>query len=421
MKRLHALSSSTCLVLAVVLAAYAGGCLCLGESKPETSATTLIESTTTLVLTQSTTTAYQTTIVPVTTTTMLETAISIITSTTTTAIAASTTSTTKSSLRTSTTTTSTTIPTCFGEGNGGIKLSKDDKNEGKLYISFTGSDGRRYDNVGMYQGPYSAGDTFILGGNAYQYVDYSMNGNSGSCNTEIVHFRNLIGGNTDKLVLTAYTGPAVTLTTASFEDAARNHDTINIEPDENCNDTYVFLLKDVERVTGVSLIFDGGNIYFVSSNPDGTVPDQEIGVWGRNASGGTGQTGAAFKSFHDGGGRISIYAFDEGASDANFDGDTGDALVLLSDEKGEIAVIDLYDVNHAGSGGYYRMSVKGMYESNWNDHTGIVSKDPIDASLEREDDTLLILPASGNRISVDYGAMRSILDVMICPSVYYYI
>ncbi|MFH1126397.1 MAG: hypothetical protein V1703_04680, partial [Candidatus Altiarchaeota archaeon] len=147
---------------------------------------------------------------------------------------------------------------------------------------------------------------------------------------------------------------------------------------------------------------------------------QDIGVWGRKSSGESGQTGKAFSNLYPSGAKFNIITYEEGAADANYDGDTNDVLVVLRNDKGEVAVVDLYDRNYdseGGSGGYYRMSVKVTDESNWNDNSGILNKNYIDATLSRENDTLLILPDSGYRISVDYGLDRRILDVKFCPSI----
>jgi hypothetical protein len=300
---------------------------------------------------------------------------------------------------------------------GGIKLTEED--DWKLYLSFTGDDGRRYDNVGLFQGPYSKGDMLLLGGNVYQYDGGSIKSHPNSCNTVEVYFKNMIKGNRDKLVLTAYTGDTIRLTTYPFEEAAENQEELAVEPDSGCNDTYVFLLKDVEGASGVSLLYDGGDIYFVSSTGD-TVPDQKIGVWGKDHSGHAGQTGTIFGNFYPLGANFRLQTYNEGDSDMNYDGDTDDALILLRNDKGEVAVIDLYDRNYdepANSGAYYRMSVKVTGEDNWNDNSGIANKNRIDATLNREDDTLVILPDSGYRINVDYGLKRKILDVKICPSI----
>ncbi|MDD5111237.1 MAG: hypothetical protein PHG85_01675 [Candidatus Altiarchaeota archaeon] len=409
------------IAVALVLIAYTGGCLCCGGNNESTS-TTIKETTThrtdrTTTTTHATTTRLRTTTTALATTTRQDTAPTTTTATTTTTAAQSTTNSTTTT--TSSTTTTTTSPqACSGDAKGDMKLYEGDEDYGELYLSFTGDDGRRYEKVGLFQGPYSKGDKFMLGGKAYQYTEYSMKDHSGACNTLFAYFKNLIDANTDKLTLNAYTGPAITLSTSPFTDAAGSSETLEVEPDENCNDTYVFLLRDVEGVQGVSLLYDGGDIYFVSSYANGTVPNQDIGVWGRSSASSAGQTGTPFKRLYESGGKFSIYAINEGGDDANFDGDTDDALIILKDGHGEVAVMDFYDKNHDHSQGYYSTSVKATEEGNWNDNSGILSESGIDATLDNEDDTLLILPESGFFINADYGTKRRILDLRMCPSIH---
>ena len=176
---------------------------------------------------------------------------------------------------------------CSGAGEGNIQLTKDENY--KLYLSFTGDDGQRYDDIGMFQGPYSEGDRFLLGGNVYEYDSAEPKSNTGACDSMELYFKNLLRGGKDKLELTAYTGSDILLTTYAFEESAENDEDISIDPDSDCNSTDVFTLLNVEGVSGVDLLYNGGEIYFVNVQNSSYVANSSIGIWGTSVYGASGQ------------------------------------------------------------------------------------------------------------------------------------
>jgi len=313
---------------------------------------------------------------------------------------------------------------CSGAGEGNVQYTKDDNY--KLYISFTGDDGQRYDEVGLHQGPYSEGDTFMLGGNVYEYDSADQKTNSGACNTMEIYLKNLLAGGKDKVELSAYTASSnIEMTTYAFDESTENDQTITVEPETGCNDTDVFYLRDVENVVNVTMLYDSGEIYFVAtSNNTGrvNVTTNTIGVWGKNgkalASGGQGegQIGAAFDSFDDDGNKLTVKAVYELSADLNGDGDEDDIIVLAYNEQGEYVVMDLYDRDYnssASATAYYTMAVSGTDSGNWADATGL-NTSRVGVKLDDEDDTLLILPDGGDSITVDYGSNRKVESVSIC-------
>jgi len=307
---------------------------------------------------------------------------------------------------------------CSGAGEGNIMLTKDE--DYKLFLSFTGDDGQRYDDVGLYQGPYTPGEKFMLGGKVYEYdSDDGIVENTDECNTAEIYFKNLLQGGKDKIILDAYTGSQIVLTTYSFEEGAENDYEIEIDPDaDDCNATDVFSLDlDGEGfgTDGVSLLYNDGEIYFVYEEGS-TIPDQYIGVWGLDPTGAEGQVGAEFESFDEDGNRLALYAYYELEEDFNGD-DAEENLVIVRNEQNEVAVIDLYDWEYNSSTSataYYDMSIIGTDTDVWSDVSGISDMDLIGAKLDDEDDILLILPDGGDRITADYGSNRRIDSVSIC-------
>jgi len=314
---------------------------------------------------------------------------------------------------------------CTGAGEGNVQFSKDDNY--KAYISFTGEDGQRYDDIGLHQGPYSEGDQFMLGGNVYEYDSAEAKTNAGACNTMEIYFKNLLKGGNNKLTLSAYTASSnLNLLTYAYEESVENDQTITVEPESGCNDTDVFYLRDVESVTNVTLLYDSGEIYFVpSTNNTGrvTVPENStIGVWAKNGKAlttggqGNGQIGAIFDDFDDNGNKLTVKGVYEKTGDMNGDGEEGDVLLLAYNEQGEYAVIDMYDRDYnssASSTAYYTMSVLGTDSGIWSDTSG-VNTSQIGVKLDDEDDTLLVLPDGGDSLTVDYGSNRKIDSVSIC-------
>jgi hypothetical protein len=294
---------------------------------------------------------------------------------------------------------------CVGAGEGNIQLTKDENY--KMFLSFTGDDGQRYDDVGLFQGPYGEGEKFMLGGTVYEYDSADEKTTTG-CDTMEIYFKDLLRGGKDKLTLGAYYNkPDITLTTYSFEESAENDEDIIIEPESDCNDTDVFYLSNVESNAGVTLLYDGGDIYFVNETVGRIIGNQPIGVWGWNpVTDNDGQVGATFEKFDENGNKLFFWAENEINGSLNADDSEEDVLITVVNEDGEWAYIDMYDRGYnssSGSTAYYEMDVESY------GYTG-----RIDGKLNDEDDTVLILPDGGDRITVDYGSNRRIDAVTIC-------
>lgn len=301
---------------------------------------------------------------------------------------------------------------CSGAGEGNILFTKEDSY--KLYVSFTGDDGQRYDNVGMFQGPYTEGETFMLGGSAFKY-ESADEITDGDCDTVELYLKDVLNGGKDKYVLTAYTGDNIDLTTVAFENAEEDDETTTIETENDCDDTSVFYAQNIAGAGGVTLLYNDGEIYFVQSVGSGnnvTISDQTIGVLGKSGTG-SGQVGTGFDSFEEDGNKLILSVISDSTSDLNGDGQN-DTLVKLQNEKGEVAVIDIYDRDrNSDSSSDYENSVIGTDTVTWSDTTGAIPSH-VGAKLDSDKDMLMVLPDGGDKITVTYGSDNRIDEVSVC-------
>jgi hypothetical protein len=211
----------------------------------------------------------------------------------------------------------------------------------------------------------------MLGGNVYEFDSAEEKDNAGACDTMEVYFKNLLKGGKDKLTLSPYyTSTNIELLTYAFEEKAENDEEITIEPQNDCNDTDVFYLRNVEGITNVTLLYDSGEIYFVNTvNTTGAtvVPvNSTIGVWAKNGKNlgsggqGPGQIGAQFDDFDENGNKLYFYGVYELSGDLNQDTNVEqDVLLIFKNEQNEYAVIDFYDRDYnssASSTAYYKTS-----------------------------------------------------------------
>ncbi|MFH1836329.1 MAG: S-layer protein [Methanobacteriota archaeon] len=305
-----------------------------------------------------------------------------------------------------------TIPVS-GEGEGNIKIEKDGNYE--LLLSFTDDGGNRWDDIRMDNGPFSKGDRFILGGKVYEYDDSEEQADSV---TMRVTFKDLVDGGKESFDLVAVTTPTTFyLNTTAFEEGAENDDRLKIEPDAVDVDSDVFIGTESLSGGSVPLLYDAGDVYFVTSA--GTV----VNSTARNAAaladsmiGVTSAQVGVIQKFELNGNDITIQVVNEdGVLDQNDYGltsatDLDDTLILVSNNDGEKVVIDMYDRNYNDSVDvYYDQTVAADLDAMpWNASTAAPT-----VRLKRDTDTVLILPESGDRINVDWGADYRIDSVEI--------
>ncbi|MDD5111752.1 MAG: hypothetical protein PHG85_04355, partial [Candidatus Altiarchaeota archaeon] len=282
------------------------------------------------------------------------------------------------------------VSPCSGAGEGNIGITKMDF---VAFLSFTGDDGQRYDDVRMDNGPFETGNLFILDGRLYEYDSYEQDMQT-EVNQMKVVLKDVLNGGKNTYRLNAYYGePDFETTTYAFEEAAENDVTELIEVDPEINDTD---------------IFDGdiGDIYAMWI--DGTLS------FGEEPSGLDGGTFGTFDGFDEDGNKLEVSIVNEdGDLDMNGDGNSNDRLIVIKNEQGEYAVIDLYDRDYDSDDDsnrqYWETALSTYY---WGDE-GVLEGN-VSALLNDEDDTILILPEGGDRITISYGSNEKIDAFSVC-------
>lgn len=303
------------------------------------------------------------------------------------------------------------LVSCSGDGEGRIQLGKDD--EYKLWISFTGDDGQRYDTIQLDQGPFSPGDQFVVNGKIWEY-DKSEEQEDDT--TMRVTLKDILDGGKSQVDLTAVTTPSeVTLTTFPYEEAADNYDEIDISPDSDEDLSDVF--SGNFGATAVDVVYDGGDLFLFPPGTITTIDDITPldGIMLGVHPGVTGPT--ALDDFEENGQAVSVWVVKEnGSDDLNNEGsglNTDDVLVQYSNDKGEYVLIDFYDRDYDDSTDTRYMETVKVVD------TAVTNAAAMDDTTEKlelnEDrDTLAILPRSGARFTVDYGADNMVNSVEIC-------
>ncbi|MFH1125616.1 MAG: hypothetical protein V1703_00690, partial [Candidatus Altiarchaeota archaeon] len=213
-----------------------------------------------------------------------------------------------------------------------------------------------------------------------------------------VVLRDVLDGGKDTFRLQAYYDePDFESSTYAFEEAAENDETEMVEVDPNINDTDVF----DGYINGIYAMWVSGTLSF-----------------GEVASGLDGDTFGTFSGFDDKGNTLTMYIRDEnGVEDFNNDGNIDDRLIVISNEQDEYAIVDLYDRSYNSSANSDVKYKEGVLSTDmWTNSGGVLSGN-ISAKLDDEDDTLLILPDGGDRITVDYGSNVLVNSFSVCHPV----
>jgi hypothetical protein len=143
-------------------------------------------------------------------------------------------------------------------------------------------------------------------------------------------------------------------------------------------------------------MYDGGDLY-LDVMPSVSVNDT-VGV-------SAAQVGT-IQDFEINGNSMSVSVVNEGGTDQNdYDESSGnvdsdDTLIQIMNEQGEYVVVDMYDRDYDDSVDvYYDQDVKAS-----NDALPLNSSRPVVVELDRDSDTILILPKGGDKVVVDWGA-----------------
>jgi hypothetical protein len=279
-------------------------------------------------------------------------------------------------------------------------------------ISFTGDDGQRYNGVRIDQGPFDEGDWFVLGGLVYDY-DGSEELSTDSTVRRIT-LKDLLNGGKKTYDLDAIAQTTnFYLYTYAFEESSDNDVEIQIEPDSDENDSDVFVGSGPAQY----LLYDGGDLYLVTSNTAAALNGSTIGIDADIFSAGS----AWLEKFEMDDNRAYVKVVDE-SSDLNDDrdSDTDDRLIVLKNGEDEYVVVDFYDRNFNDSSDTY-----------FSENVLVAGNDPGSAALtnpsagpaagtdwsykfQDEEDTVAITPQGGTVVTIDYGSSREIESVTVC-------
>jgi hypothetical protein len=311
---------------------------------------------------------------------------------------------------------------CSGAGSGDIVIEKEGKY--RCLISFSGDDGNRYDGVYMDQGPFSEGDMFILNGLVWEYDDAKEL--TTDTTTLRITFKDLLNGGKKTGDLTAVDTAdidAIYLYTYAFETAEDNDQELTaIEPDEDVNDSDVFIGNFNANGEDKPILYNGGDIYLVTSTSVGSINGSQIGCHP------TPFGGNDITKFQLDDATLSLdlvgeqYALSgninqgltngSGGGDYNIDRDKDidDVLIRLVNQEGEYIVVDFYDRDFNDSvDTYYSEGVwAGGNNLPWSATTDYSVK------FDDEEDTLLITPQGGTRATIDWGGSREVDKVTVC-------
>ncbi|MFH0861715.1 MAG: hypothetical protein V1875_01680, partial [Candidatus Altiarchaeota archaeon] len=319
---------------------------------------------------------------------------------------------------------------CSGAGEGNIKIEREGKE--RALISFTGDDGQRYNGVYMDMGGtdgFSTGDMFVAGGLVYEYDEATEPTNEPS--TLKVTLKDLLNGGKQEFTLSAVTSAGtLTMKTFPFEDSTGNTQDITINPDEDENDSAVYV---GEGPADTYLLIDGGsngNLWTVYDQSDPTNPvtpanamtvleGEKIGVdqyiFGDSLN--------PLEKFELDDANLMVSVFNENGTQLIVPQRNGqnldDHYVVVENGDFEYLVIDFYDREFNDSEDTYYS--EGVYSSGnelslatpWTTPYGDPDTD-YSHKWDNEEDTVAILPEGGTTATIDYGGAREVNAVTIC-------
>ncbi|VVB53547.1 Uncharacterised protein [uncultured archaeon] len=289
------------------------------------------------------------------------------------------------------------VPVCSGGGgvNGSIILTKDGSYSPVL--AFQADDGNRY-ALRLDGGPFEKGELLMVQGGIMEYVDAEELTNPRRME---VSLRNVLTGNVDRINLEPYNSTKFNVTTYSFDDGESNDESFEITPDDDPEYTSVFF----GTYKGLPLLYDQDRrIYFSNT----TVAPNPLQI-GR------------FDDFDGYSNRLYFWAVAEnGSADLNAEPvglhspNLNDVLFVFENDEEEFYVVDLYDRDFNGSTDdrFYAQSVKATTHR-VSSSSPVYSAD-VRATLNNPRDTVLYLPAGGDRLTATYGDKRMLEEVTLC-------
>ncbi len=321
---------------------------------------------------------------------------------------------------------------CSGAGEGDIKVEREGKSRGLL--SFTGDDGQRYNGVYIDQGPFARGDQFVIAGKVYEYDEASQPDNDPTIMK--LTLKDLLGGGKNTYELSAVSSSTpFSFQEYAFEDSSENDDELDeITPNDNEEDTDVFIGIDLATLYDISILYDGSDIYLL---PNGMITDDDPENVPADLDGV--KLGINEGIFSANGETLNKFELDEGSLDMtviNEDTDSPDGTDLNADRlpnvddrliqfengEGEFLLIDFYDRNWTDETleTYYSQGVwtsavdQGIATGAWGAPDSGDADGEYSGVWQDEEDTVAILPEGGTIATIDYGGTREVEAVTIC-------
>ncbi len=294
-----------------------------------------------------------------------------------------------------------------GEGAGNIEIERGD-DPYQIKISLTGSDGNRYNDVRLDEGPFKKNDLFIIDGVIYKYLKYEDEKNQAGPDDDevIVTLDPQTGGSREKITFEKWSTEDnlkddVTFRELALVDALDDKDAGKYENDANITLDAEDIFFKANAFKGIDVYFDDSDktIIFSDDNYITIVPAM-LGVFTDfDENGNSLQLSVVKETGVD----ASLQMNDEknvkaSALDLNKDGDDEDILVQLKNYDNEAVYIDFTDRN------YDETDLGYTYDNS-------VMLTGVDITLDEDIDTLLITPKGDDEYTIDWGADNKIQSV----------
>lgn len=282
-----------------------------------------------------------------------------------------------------------------GEGEGNIKIERGDENY-QIKVGLTGSDGNRYNDVRLDEGPFKKNDLFIIDGIIYKYLKSEDEENDAGDDDDqiVVTLDPQTGGSREKITLDRWAGGDIDFRKLALVDALDDKDPAKLENDKN-------ITLDAEDIFFKANAFEGIDVYYDDSDKTIIFSDDNLLTISPAMVG-------VFTDFDEDGNSLQISVVKEAGADAslqmkdeknvknsaldlNGDGDDEDILVALENGDDETVYIDFTDRN------YDETDISVDYDNS------VMLKD-LNITLDEDIDTMLITPRGGGEYNLDWGA-----------------
>jgi len=343
---------------------------------------------------------------------------------------------------------------CSGAGSGDIKLERG-SDVYQMALSFTASDGNRYNKVRMDEGPFVKGNAFIMSGGAWEYEKYKVTTRTLDVDDTVdVTLKPLISGSKRKITLGRFCDPddallgvptgnpgtpvgnctavgTVTMRKIALVDAMKDSAPGDMEEDDTVDLDSSDLFWANSGVPGAPVIFfvKSSNAIVFSQDPSDmllTIEPDMVGVV---------RDFDMDNSFRMELSRECGFALDIDANTVpnnvtncdwnddnvpsggttNGEANDDDLLVLFTsnDEAPEITVVDLTDRGYNEVNSYkYKNSIK-LYNA-FTEVNLSTNQPNMIMAIDEDIDTMLITPFAGDTYTLDWGVDNKIDAVSIC-------